>query len=194
MNLVNDKFISDDENLEFEDFVSQVELPGSFISGLSIPQNVLDQFSNLASHPMVKMPLIPANVNSLIGDDFIDTSLDNTDFLPQYNISLSRNASNEVTNQDVDCATPDSVDTKCDDSDELMPQDILRDFDLSPSPSKDVLNRSTNIKKVDKIFSYLEANNEDLINAMTAYRIPHCISKAILKQSISVAINFDDKE
>lgn len=180
MNLDDTKFIYDDENLEFEDFNTQIPVPHNVFPNLAPSDEVLKRSSSitgLTTPPMNTTPLIPINIQQLIDDKNTDTippSDTESDTLIQYN-KPDTSYSNKVSNPPI--------------SGDPMPQDILRQYDLSIEKT---LNRGAN--KTEEIFSSLQNTDLNIMDILNEYRIPSPISKAIVKKVINFSVDFIDKE
>lgn len=186
MNLDDRKIIYDDNNLEFESFESQVPVPHNIFPNLNAATAFSNGIVGLTAPPMNTTPLVPVDINQLIGDEETDLefpSEESEDILPQYNKKQDITTPKQPINKTI---TP----CECD----IMPQDILRDYDLALEIKDDYLKRGSSTKKINEIFSYLESRDCNILNALNEYRVPYPISKAIVKKIISISIDYIDKE
>lgn len=187
MNLDERKIIYDDDNLEFENFESQVPVPHNVFPNLATSNTFANGFVGLTAPPMNTTPLIPVDIKQLIGDEAANLESpaeENTEVLKQYNKKkeIKTNTKNDNKSTNVTC--------EC----QIKPQEILREYDLSLEVNDDYLKRGSSVKKINEIFSYLEDSDGNILNALNAYRVPYPISKALVKKIISISVDYIDKE
>ena len=183
MNLDYRKIISDNDNLEFESFSNQVSIPHNIFPNLASSNSLSNGLISLAAPPMNTTPLIPIDIQQLIGDEKTDINIpsqENIEVLKQYNKnqkSQSKRTSSPVPLEG-----------------DIMPQDILKYYDLSLEINDDYLRKGASTKKINEVFNYLEDTDENIFKALNAYRVPLPISKAIIKKIINISIDYIDKE
>lgn len=188
MNLNDNKYINNDDNLEFESLSTQIPIAHNVFPTLRHNTQFRTGFVELNSLQINSSPLIPVNIEQLIGDETEDLNYPSEttpEDLYQY---TQKNYPNQKT------ATTQSNKYVSPQQGDLMPQDILREFDLNLEINDSFLKRGCSPEKIDAVFSYIEENDNAILGTLNSYRAPYPISKAMIKKIINITLEYVDKE
>lgn len=74
-----------------------------------------------------------------------------------------------------------------------LPSDILKNFDLELNEETD-LDENRGDAEVNRIFSEIEANNQNVMSAFFDYQIPSPLAKVITKRIVKLSLQYYNKE